>query len=154
MAHGIIANGAAGQLGPLPSAAYSPEVVSRQIKMLLRNNTFMDRVCNRRWQGELKGKGSKLIIPGEPNVVSRPYVPGQPTLTQTNPKADDIEFFPGRARYIQTALTKEEEYFSAIGNLAGLYKSSGIAHLVEQQELEWIDFALASPHAANPRITT
>jgi hypothetical protein len=33
--------------------------------------------------------------------------------------------------------------------LAGLYKSSGIADIVEKQELEWIDFALAAPHASN-----
>lgn len=117
--------------------------------MLLRQNTFMPRVCNRRYQGELKGKGSKLVIPGEPNVVSSPYIPGQPTITQVNPKAVDMEFFPNRARYIQTALTKEQEYFSAIGNLAGLYKSSGISDIVTKQEQEWIDFALTAPDAAN-----
>lgn len=145
----ILSNGATGGVAALPSQGYSPEVTSKQIRMLLRQNTFMNRVCNRRYQGELKGKGSKLIIPGEPKVVSAPYVPGQPLITQVNPKATDIEFFPNRARYIQTALTKEQEYFSAIGNLAGLYKSSGIADIVEKQELEWIDFALAAPNAGN-----
>jgi len=145
----ILANGATGGIAALPSDAYAPDVTSKQIRMLLRNNTFMTRVCNRRYQGELKGKGSKLVIPGEPNVLSNPYVPGQPLVTQVNPKAADKEFYPNRARYIQTALTKEQEYFSAIGNLAGLYKSSGIADIVEKQELEWIDFALANPDAAN-----
>ena len=145
----ILANGATGGVAALPSDAYAPVVTSKQIKMLLRQNTFMTRVCNRRYQGELKGRGSKLVIPGEPNVKSAPYIPGQPTVTQVNPKATDVEFFPNRARYIQTATTKEQEYFSAIGNLPGLYKSSGIADIVEQQELEWIDFALASPDAAN-----
>ena len=145
----ILANGATGGIAALPSNAYAPDVTSKQIKMLLRNNTFMTRVCNRRYQGELKGKGSKLVIPGEPNVISSPYIPGQPTVTQVNPKAADREFFPNRARYIQTALTKEQEYFSAIGNLAGLYKSSGIADIVTKQEQEWIDFALAAPDAAN-----
>lgn len=149
MAYGILANAAAGQLGPLPSAGYSPEVVSRQIKMLLRNNTFMDRVCNRRWQGELKGKGSKLTIPGEPNVVNRPYVPGQPLVTQINPEATDLSFTVNKGRYIQTALTQEQQYFSAIGNLEGLYKASGISGLLETKETEWIDFALANPHASN-----
>lgn len=145
----ILSNGATGGVAALPSQGYSPDVTSKQIKMLLRQNTFMTRVCNRRYQGELKGKGSKLIIPGEPNVVSSPYVPGQPLITQVNPKATDMEFFPNRARYIQTALTKEQEYFSAIGNLAGLYKSSGIADIVTKQEQEWIDFALTAPDAAN-----
>lgn len=145
----ILSNGATGQVHSLPSYGYAPEVASKQIKMLLRNNNFMPRVTNRRYQGELKGRGSKLIIPGEPNVVSKPYIPGQPLITQTNPKAVDLEFFPNRARYIQTALTKEQEYFSAIGNLAGLYKSSGIADIATQQELEFIDFALANPDAAN-----
>lgn len=145
----ILSNGATGGVAALPSQGYSPDVTSKQIRMLLRNNTFMPRVCNRRYQGELKSKGSKLIIPGEPNVLSAPYVPGQPLVTQVNPKATDREFYPNRARYIQTALTKEQEYFSAIGNLSGLYKSSGIADIVEKQELEWIDFALANPHAAN-----
>jgi hypothetical protein len=126
----ILSNGAVGGVAALPSQGYSPDVTSKQIKMLLRQNTFMPRVCNRRYQGELKGRGSKLIIPGEPNVTSSPYVPGQPLITQVNPKATDIEFFPNRARYIQTALTKEQEYFSAIGNLAGLYKSSGIKDIV------------------------
>lgn len=145
----ILSNGATGGVAALPSQGYSPEVTSKQIKMLLRQNTFMPRVCNRRYQGELKGRGSKLIIPGEPNVTSSPYVPGQPLITQVNPKATDTEFFPNRARYIQTALTKEQEYFSAIGNLAGLYKSSGIADIVTKQEQEWIDFALTCPDAAN-----
>lgn len=145
----ILANGATGGIAALPSAAYAPDVTSKQIKMLLRQNTFMNRVCNRRYQGELKGKGSKLVIPGEPVVLSKPYVPGQPLVTQVNPKATDTEFFPNRARYIQTALTKEQEYFSAIGNLAGLYKSSGVADILEKQEQEWIDFALANPDAAN-----
>jgi hypothetical protein len=145
----ILSNGATGGVAALPSQGYSPDVTSKQIKMLLRQNTFMTRVCNRRYQGELKGKGSKLVIPGEPNVVSSPYVPGQPLITQVNPKATDVEFFPNRARYIQTALTKEQEYFSAIGNLAGLYKSSGIADIVTKQEQEWIDFALTAPDAAN-----
>lgn len=145
----ILANGATGGIAALPSSAYAPDVTSKQIKMLLRQNTFMPRVCNRRYQGELKGKGSKLVIPGEPKVVSKPYVPGQPLVTQVNPKATDTEFFPNRARYIQTALTKEQEYFSAIGNLAGLYKSSGVADILTEQEKEWIDFALANPHASN-----
>ena len=145
----LLANGATGGVAALPSYGYAPEVTSKQIKMLLRQNTFMPRVCNRRYQGELKGRGSKLIIPGEPNVVSKPYVAGQPLVTQVNPKATDTEFFPNRARYIQTALTKEQEYFSAIGNLGGLYKSSGIADIVENQEKEWIDFALANVHASN-----
>lgn len=145
----ILSNGASGGVAALPSQGYSPDVTSKQIRMLLRQNTFMPRVCNRRYQGELKGKGSKLIIPGEPTVVSSPYVPGQPLVTQVNPKATDREFFPNRARYIQTALTKEQEYFSAIGNLAGLYKSSGIADIVTKQEQEWIDFALAAPDASN-----
>ena len=149
MAYGIIANGAAGQLGPLPSAAYSPEVFDTQLRMLLRNNTFMTNVCNRRYQGKLRGKGSKLTIPGEPNVLSKPYVPGQPLVTQTNPKASDISFEVNKARYIQTAMTQEQAYFSAIGNLEGLYKASGIADLLIQQELEWIDHALAAPHAKN-----
>jgi len=145
----ILSNGSTSGVAALPSQGYSPEVTSKQIRMLLRQNTFMTRVCNRRYQGELKGKGSKLIIPGEPNVVSSPYVPGQPLITQVNPKATDREFYPNRARYIQTALTKEQEYFSAIGNLAGLYKSAGIADIVTKQEQEWIDFALASPDTAN-----
>lgn len=145
----ILDNGSAGGVAALPSQGYSPTVTSKQIKMLLRQNTFMPRVCNRRYQGELKNKGSKLVIPGEPNVVSSPYIPGQPTITQVNPKAVDMEFFPNRARYIQTALTKEQEYFSAIGNLAGLYKSSGISDIVTKQEQEWIDFALTAPDAAN-----
>jgi len=145
----ILDNGSVGGVAALPSQGYSPTVTSKQIKMLLRQNTFMPRVCNRRYQGELKGKGSKLVIPGEPNVVSSPYIPGQPTITQVNPKAVDMEFFPNRARYIQTALTKEQEYFSAIGNLAGLYKSSGISDIVTKQEQEWIDFALTAPDAAN-----
>lgn len=145
----ILDNGTAGGVAALPSQAYSPTVTSKQIKMLLRQNTFMPRVCNRRYQGELKGRGSKLVIPGEPNVTSSPYVPGQPLVTQVNPKATDVEFFPNRARYIQTALTKEQEYFSAIGNLAGLYKSSGISDIVTKQEQEWIDFALTCPDASN-----
>jgi hypothetical protein len=145
----ILDNGAIGGVAALPSQAYSPTVTSKQIKMLLRQNTFMPRVTNRKYQGELKGRGSKLVIPGEPNVLSTPYIPGQPTVTQVNPKAVDTEFFPNRARYIQTALTKEQEYFSAIGNLAGLYKSSGIADIVIKQEQEWIDFALTAPDAAN-----
>jgi hypothetical protein len=145
----ILDNGSVGGVAALPSQGYSPTVTSKQIKMLLRQNTFMTRVTNRRYQGELKGRGSKLVIPGEPNVVSSPYIPGQPTITQVNPKAVDMEFFPNRARYIQTALTKEQEYFSAIGNLAGLYKSSGISDIVTKQEQEWIDFALTAPDAAN-----
>lgn len=142
-------NGSAGGVAALPSDAYSPVVTSKQIRMLLRQNTFMTNVCNRRYQGELKGRGSKLVIPGEPVVTSSPYIAGQPLVTQVNPKATDIEFQPNRARYIQTATTKEQEYFSAIGNLAGLYKSSGIGDIVEKQELEWIDFALANPDTAN-----
>lgn len=145
----ILDNGATGGVAALPSAAYSPAVTSKQIKMLLRQNTAMTRMCNRRYQGELKGRGSKLVIPGEPNVVSKPYVPGQPLITQVNPKATDTEFFPNKARYIQTALTKEQEYFSAIGNLEGLYKSSGIADIVMTQEQEWIDFAIANVNADN-----
>ena len=149
MAYGIIANGAAGQLGPLPSAAYSPEVFDTQLRMLLRNNTFMTNVCNRRYQGKMKGRGSKLTIPGEPNVLNRPLIPGQPTITQTNPKGTDISFEVNRARYIQTGLLQETQYFSAIGNLEGVYKNSGMAGLLETKETEWIDFALANPHAAN-----
>lgn len=142
-------SGAAGQIGPLPSAGYAPEVTHKTVRNLLRYNTIFPRVCNSRFSGALKGRGSKLTIPGEPNVLSKPYVPGQPLVTQTNPKATDISFEVNKARYIQTAMTEEQAYFSAISNLEGLYKASGIADLLIQQELEWIDHALASPHAKN-----
>jgi|GEM_PF-2758187 len=149
MAYGIIANGAAGQLGSLPSGAYSPEVYDTQLRMLLRYNTYMTEVCNRRHQGKLKGRGSKLTIPGEPTVLNRPYVPGQPLVTQVNPKGEDRSFTVNRARYIQTGILQEMQYFSAVGNLEGVYKNSGIAGLEETKEEEFIDFALAAPHSAN-----
>lgn len=149
MAYGIIANGATGQLGPLPSAAFSPEVYDTQLRMLLRYNTYMTEVTNRRYEGKLKGRGSKLTIPGEPNVINRPYVPGQPLVTQVNPKGADVSFIVNRGRYVQTGLLQETQYFSSIGNLEGVYKNSGIAGLEEVKESEFIDHCLAAPHSAN-----
>ena len=58
----ILSNGATGGVAALPSQGYSPDVTSKQIKMLLRQNTFMTRVCNRRYQGELKGKGDRKSV--------------------------------------------------------------------------------------------
>ncbi len=145
----ILNQGGGNTPSALPSSAYAPEVVSRSLKMTLRQNTFMPRVCNSKGRGELKGKGSKLIIPGEPNVVSQIYTPGQPLVTQVNPRAEDQEFTVSRGRYVQTALTKEQAYFSAIQNLAGLYMASGGKDVNEKMEAEFFDLVLANVAAAN-----
>lgn len=145
----ILNQGGGNTVSALPSYGYAPEVASTTLKMLLRNNTFMPRVTNRKGQGALKGKGSKLIIPGEPNVISQIYTPGQPLVTQVNPRAEDQEFTVSRGRYVQTAMTKEQQYFSAISNPAQLYKASGGKDNNEKQELEFIDLFLASIDANN-----
>lgn len=136
-------------VGNLPSAAYAPEVVSRSLKMILRNSTFMPRVCNSKGKGELKGKGSVLTIPGEPNVVSQIYSPGMPLTTQVNPRAEDQKFTVSRGRYVQTALTQEQAYFSAISNLSALYQASGGKHVNEKTEEEYFDLVLANVHSDN-----
>lgn len=80
---------------PIP-AEWDPVVYSSKIEDTAHDNCVLTQLCNREYEGELKGFGSKLVIRTMPELKVRDWAPGTPYIPQ-RPTSPALEVTVGRA---------------------------------------------------------
>ncbi len=59
--------------GNLPAGNFIPAVWSKKLQAKFYANTVLDQIANHDWEGEIKGKGSKVEIRARPTIVIQDY---------------------------------------------------------------------------------
>lgn len=93
---------------PQRSGKFIPEIWSGKWNAKFYDATVFSAIANTDWQGEITGKGDKVIIRNRPDVTIRPYVKGQ-NLEIEHPDSDIQELLIDQADYFNVALDDIDE---------------------------------------------
>lgn len=66
----------------LPAGNFVPEIWSKKLQSKFYSSTIFNEIANTNWEGEIKGKGSKVIIRVRPTVIVEDDVVGKPITYQ------------------------------------------------------------------------
>lgn len=93
---------------PQYSGKFIPEIWSGKWNAKFYDATVFAAIANTDWQGEITGKGDKVIIRNRPDVTIRSYVKGQ-NLEIDHPDSDIQELLIDTADYFNVALDDIDE---------------------------------------------
>ena len=127
---------------------YSPDIYSPDLKEIFRHNTFLTRVCNRKFEGKFRHRGGKIIVRTPPLIRTQKYVNGQ-TISYQDPEAYKVEHTINRSRYYAFKVGDVDQAFSDIPNFAGTWTKEGGKQLAEDNETEWLNDIYSKCHAKN-----
>lgn len=98
---------------PQYSGKFIPEIWSGKWNAKFYDATVFAAIANTDWQGEISGKGDKVIIRNRPDVTIKAYVKGQ-NLDIEHPDSDILELLIDQADYFNVALDDIDELQSDV----------------------------------------
>lgn len=120
---------------------------SRLVNVKYYAETCMPKITNARYDGDIKDKGDKVVIPQRPTIVTKEYVKGQ-TLDIQIPEAPPIEFSVDRARYYMFAIDSIDAHQAHIV-LEDEYIDDGTNNMAVDVETEFFANIYADAHDLN-----
>ena len=82
----------------LPSGNFVPEVWSKKLNAKYYAASVCMAICNTKWEGEIKGQGSKVIIRIRPDIIIGDYV-ANGTINYQDLADDKVELLIDKAKY-------------------------------------------------------
>lgn len=86
------------QITPNYDGSWSPHIFALQLVMAFYASTCLADIANTDYQGEITGKGSKVVISLTPELDIHDYVPGQ-ELDYQNLDPNTVELYIDKAKY-------------------------------------------------------
>jgi len=115
---------------------FDPVKFKPVFKRRLLHNTILSRITNDEFSGEFVGQGTTLEVPIEPLVATRQRKQGDP-INYQHVNGTTEKFSVGRQAYIAFVIEREEQKFSAIGDLAGQFMTFGKTQRLPELEREY-----------------
>lgn len=126
---------------PQYSGTFIPEIWSGKIIKNYYDQTVLSQIANTDYEGEIKGKGDKVIIRTTPRVTTRRYNKGQ-NLQIERPESTNVELLIDYGRYWSTVLDDVDKAQADI-NMMNLWS----AEAAEQMKIDVDTDVLADVYA-------
>lgn len=137
------------QVGNYPNKQdYIPQLYSPILLEKFRDNTFMSRVTNKNYEGELRKGGDQIIIRQRPNMKTAKYKKGQ-TLAVQGYKTTSVTFPVNRSRYYAFEVNDIDRRLSDIKGWVNEWTDEGGKSLAEDNEVEFLADIYGRCHTAN-----
>ena len=127
---------------------YEPEKYHPLFMERFYDELFLNQICNRDYEGEIKDTGAKVHIRQLPDVQIRPYKKGQ-ILTHDVLEATDVEFSVNRALYWAFKLDTLTEMLTDMKGFSSTVTKNADKNLAVYIERELFNTVCTQAHETN-----